>query len=132
FIPLGTRVRTYAVRFYTSLSNVPSGKEIPFYLQDTLGGGNSLEGLEEYRFRDKDVLFIGNEYRWEPAPWLEMAVFYDVGKVFHDTSDFDLNALHKGYGGGVRFKLPQTTLLRLDYGASDQDRLLYLKFGASF
>jgi hypothetical protein len=43
------------------------------------------------------------ELRWTPARFMDMAVFYDTGKVAARRSDLDLKDLHDSYGIGMRF-----------------------------
>ncbi|PWT87668.1 MAG: hypothetical protein C5B54_11955 [Acidobacteria bacterium] len=132
FVPLGSPARTLALHFLTALSFNPDGEEVPFYLQPTLGGGNTLEGYSEYRFRDNNALLMAAEYRWEPAPFLELALLYNAGKVFASHSDFNFNDLRKGYGVGVRFKTPDYLIFRIDFARGDEGNIVYFKFGASF
>jgi outer membrane protein assembly factor BamA len=132
YIPLGSTVRLLALRFLTSFSEPDGGNTVPFYLLQTLGGGDSLRGFREYRFRDRNLLYLSGEYRWEPVRAVELALFYDAGKVFSRRSDFDFEGLRKSAGFGVRFKTPGSVVLRIDAARSGEGNRLYFKFGPSF
>ena len=58
----------------------------------------------DFRFRDTNLLYLSAEDRWEAAAGLELTVFCDTGKVFPDSSDFDLDNRNESYGFGMRGK----------------------------
>jgi hypothetical protein len=132
FLPLGSTVRTLALRFYASFAQPDSGSTVPFYFLQTLGGGDALRGYREYRFRDRNILYMSGEYRWEPARAIEIALFYDAGNVFEERSDVGFDGLRKSAGSGVRFKTPGNVVLRIDAARSSEGTRLYFKFGPSF
>jgi hemolysin activation/secretion protein len=97
---------------------------------ETLGGHDSLRGFDRMRFRDENLVFTSAEYRWEAAPFWELALFYDAGKVFPNGEDWSLKHLENGYGFGMRFKLPKTVLLRFDIGRSNEGTHFYFRFSS--
>jgi hypothetical protein len=129
---LWSEQRVLALRFFTSSDDPDRGSRVPFYLQDSLGGSETLRGFREFRFRDNKLLFLSAEYRWESSPAVELALFYDAGKVFGSASDFGFRHLEKSVGGGVRFKTPQAVIIRLDAGRSREGTTFFFKFGPSF
>jgi hypothetical protein len=132
FIPLGSPARVLALRFLASFSDASGDHVVPFYMMETLGGSHTLRGFDEMRFRDKHLMHMTAEYRFEAATWLELAAFYDAGKVFARRSEFDFTNLERGYGGGVRFKSADGVILRMDVGKSSEGIQVYLKLGSSF
>ncbi|MGD8816151.1 MAG: hypothetical protein PVJ51_03140 [Acidobacteriota bacterium] len=132
YLPLGSRQRVLAARFYTSSDFPDSDAEVPFYLMGTLGGPYKLRGFADQRFRDRNLIFITGEYRWEASPGLEFAVFYGAGKVFHEYSERNFDHLQHNWGGGVRFKNMRRVVLRLDLGSSDEGTYFQFNFGPSF
>ncbi len=130
--PLGSVQRVLALHFFTSVDDADRNASVPFYLQNTLGGSETLRGFRHFRFRDVNILYLSAEYRWEAAPALEFALFYDAGKVFSDRSEFDLTGLRKSWGFGVRLKTTRAVVLRLDAGWSEEGPRTYLSFGPSF
>ena len=132
YLPLGSIQRVLALRFLTTLDDPKGGHNVPFYLQETLGGSGLLRGFREFRFRDLNTLYLSAEYRWEAAPAWELAFFYDTGKVFSDRSDFNLKDLKDSYGIGMRFKLPDSVFMRFDAARSDEGTRFYFTFNSSF
>ncbi len=132
YIPLWSTVRVLALRFHGSSDQPDSGAMVPFYFQQTLGGGDSLRGFREYRFRDRNVMYGSAEYRWEPVRAVELALFYDAGKVFSRRSEFRFDGLKKAAGAGIRFKTQRNVVFRIDAARSSEGTRLYFKFGPSF
>ena len=132
FIPLGSEQRVLALRFFTLVDAPRGGSRIPFYLQRTLGGSETLRGFSEFRFMDNNLMYLSAEYRWEPAAVVELALFYDAGKVFPRRSDFGFSRLERSYGIGIRFKTPNAVIMRLDVGRCREGQRLFFQFGPSF
>ena len=133
YIPLASQQRILALRMLTSFEDPDGDASVPFYLQETLGGGEVLRGYDDFRFRDKNLFYMSGEYRWEAHAALEFALFYDTGKVFADRSDFNFEDLRDSYGFGVRFKLAHSQFLRIDTAKSEEGTIVYVRFGlASF
>jgi hypothetical protein len=132
YVPIGSVQRVFAFRFFTSMDSVDSNDRIPFYMQDTLGGSQTLRGFREFRFRDANLIYLSGEYRWEAAPAIEGALFYDAGRVFSERSDFGFHDLENSWGFGVRFKTKNAVVFRLDVGYSHEGTHIFFKFAPSF
>jgi hypothetical protein len=132
YVPLGPRSRVLALRLRTSQSFADDGKIVPFYLMETIGGAKDLRGYREYRFRDTRNLLVSAEYRWEVAPFADMTVFFDAGKVFDDPSDFDFDRMHTGYGVGLRVHTPPNFVLRMDVAHSTEGFRFHISGGPAF
>ncbi len=132
YLPLWSSGRTFAFRFTTSLDIDDRGSRVPFYFQRTLGGSEMLRGFREFRFRDRNLVFLSTEYRWEAIPALEFALFYDAGKVFPRRSDFNLDGLQTSFGLGIRVKTRSSVVLRIDMAHSREGNRIYFKFGPAF
>ena len=65
------------------------------------------------------------ELRWTPARFLDMALFYDTGKVAAHRSDLDFKDLKDDYGVGVRFHGPFSTPLRVDFSHGRESSLSF-------
>ena len=132
YVPLGPRNRVLAFRFRTSHSLADDGKEVPFYLMETLGGAKDVRGYLEYRFRDTRNLLLSAEYRWEVWNYVDFSFFFDAGKVFRDASDFNLEKMHTGYGFGLRAHAPPNFVLRFDLAKSTEGLRFHISGGPSF
>ncbi len=88
---------------------------VPYFLLPRLGGSTSLRAYRTGRFRDRHSILTSAEFRWLPNRLgLDMAVFYDAGKVAGDRGDLDFNGLRSDWGFGARFHVPTATLLRIE------------------
>jgi hypothetical protein len=93
---------------------------IPYFLLPSLGGGSTLRGYDSDRFRDRHSLLMNAEFRWIPMSALDMALFYDAGKVASRRSDLDFNGLKSDVGIGARFHGFFSTPLRIDLAVSNE------------
>jgi hypothetical protein len=88
---------------------------VPFFLLPQIGGGRTLRAYETGRFRDRHSILTSAEFRWIPNRMaLDMALFYDAGKVTARREDLDFDDLKSDWGIGVRFHSPGTTILRIE------------------
>ncbi len=67
-----------------------AGHSVPFYLQPSLGGSNSLRSFTDYRFHDDNMLLANAEVRLALMTHLDLAVFADAGNVASRAGDLDL------------------------------------------
>jgi outer membrane protein assembly factor BamA len=105
-----------------STTNTDGDDEVPHFLLPKLGGGRELRGYPDYRFQDRHKLVMTAEYRWTPSKFVDMALFYDLGKVASRRSDLDFEDLHDSYGIGIRFHTPLATVFRFDVAFSDENK----------
>jgi outer membrane protein assembly factor BamA len=132
YVPLGAKSRIFALRLRSSHSIADDGKEVPFYLMETLGGAKDVRGFREYRFRDTRNFLASAEYRWEVWNYVDFSVFFDAGKVFDDPSDFNFDKMHTGYGFGIRAHAPPNFTLRFDLAKSDEGLRFHISGGPTF
>ena len=81
YIPFFNDKRVFALRARTAMTWSIDGQAVPFYMQPYLGGSEDLRGFPTYRFYDDNHVIFNAEYRWESFPGLDMALFFDAGKV---------------------------------------------------
>jgi outer membrane protein assembly factor BamA len=104
YIPLFNRTRVFALHGSSSLTTAGNGQVVPFYVQPTLGGSNTLRGYRFNRFYGDNSVMVNGEYRWFCSPTLDMAVFADAGKVFQHWEQWNLHNLESDVGFSLRFK----------------------------
>ena len=104
YIPLFNRTRVFAVHGSSSLTTAGDGQRVPFYVQPTLGGSNTLRGYRFNRFYGDNSVMVNGEYRWFSSPTLDMAVFADAGKVFNRWEQWNFHNLESNVGFSLRFK----------------------------
>jgi hypothetical protein len=125
--------RVLAARLFLSTSDTDEGHIMPFYLMPTLGGNDTLRGFREYRFRGPHAILVQGEYRFEVWSGLDVALFYDAGKVAEKRSDLDFSDLERDYGFGFRFNTNAGIILRVDAAFGSKDgKHLYIVWGGVF
>ena len=108
-------------------------QQTPFFMLPALGGGSNLRGYSSWRFRDKNSLLLSAEWRIMVNRYLDMAFFYDAGKVAARTSDLDFDGLKDDYGFGLRFHGPFATPLRVELAHSRESSIRFIfSAGPSF
>jgi len=113
-------------------THADGGQTVPFFMLPALGGGSSLRGFTSWRFRDRHSLLLTAEWRVLVNHFLDMAVFYDTGKVVARTEDLDLTDLKDNYGLGFRFHGPLATPLRIELARSNEGLSLVFSAKAAF
>jgi outer membrane protein assembly factor BamA len=126
WIPFLLRSHVIALRGALSISDADEGHIVPFYLERTLGGAYSLRGYRTFRFRDRHLMLMQAEYRWDINAIMSGALFYDAGKVAPSSSDLNFNDLAKDYGIGFRVGTRNGVSLRLDVALGSGEGTRYL------
>jgi outer membrane protein assembly factor BamA len=125
-----TWVLSFRGRVQSVLDN---GDRVPYFLLPYLGSGSTLRGYPTGRFRDRHSLLTSAEFRWIPSRLaLDMAFFYDAGKVASKRADLDFNNLKTDYGVGIRFHGPSVTALRLEAARGSEGWRLVISTGPAF
>jgi hypothetical protein len=104
--------------------------QVPYFLMPSLGSGSTLRGYSSWRFRDRHSLLLSGELRWIPNRLgLDMAFFYDAGKVGPYWDSLSLDGMKSDVGIGIRFHTPLATPLRIDIARGSAG--LHLVFAGS-
>jgi hemolysin activation/secretion protein len=122
---------TWVISLHGLLQTTLDDKDsVPYFLLPSLGGGSSLRGYSGWRFRDRTGLVMSGEFRWIPNRLgLDMAIFYDTGKVTPRFHDLSFKGLASDVGIGIRFHGPLATPLRIDIAKGREG--IHLVFGGS-
>jgi hypothetical protein len=106
---------------------------VPYFLLPSLGSGRTLRAYQTGRFRDRHSVLTSAEIRWIPNRLgLDMAFFYDAGKVTSRREDLDLNDLESDWGIGARFHGPTATVLRIEAARGREGWHLVFTTNAAF
>jgi outer membrane protein assembly factor BamA len=132
YVPFFNKRRVFAFRARTVLTDTGAGNVIPFYMQPTLGGGNDLRGFRPFRFSDKNSADLTAEYRWEAFSGLDMALFFDAGKVFTRRGELNFANMETCGGFGFRFNIRNRTFIRMDFAWSHEGLQFWFKFNDVF
>ena len=109
-----------------------TGQQIPFFMMPSVGGGSELRAYPSWRFRDLNSLLLQAEWRVIVNRYLDMAVFYDAGKVAARRSDLDLSGMKTDVGLGFRFHGPLNTPLRIEITGGSEGLGMVFAASAAF
>jgi hypothetical protein len=132
-IPIFRANWVIALRGMATITDLDDTNAVPYFLLPSLGGGTTLRGYPDFRFRDRNRILMNAELRWTPARFIDMAIFYDTGKVTARHEDLDFNDLKESYGIGARLIGVRGYVLRLEVAHSRENNLRILfNAGGSF
>ncbi len=131
YMPLGNQ-RTFVLRVAGEEARTDGKRPIKITELMTLGGRSSLRGYHEDRFRDQASLLATAEYRYPISPFAEMCLFADFGKVMPRLLDFDLDDIHRSWGGGLRIAMVDEFYFRAQAAASDEDFIVFATLESAF
>jgi hypothetical protein len=122
-----------ALRGVATITDVDDANDVPYFLMPSIGGGSSVRGYPDFRFRDRNRLVMNAELRWTPARFMDMLLFYDTGKVEARRQDLDFDDLKEAYGIGMRLIGPKGYAVRVEAAHSREHRVrLILSAGGAF
>jgi outer membrane protein assembly factor BamA len=119
YIPYFNKTRVIAIRLKTTLS-FADDRVVPFYLQPKLGGNDDLRSFARYRYYDNNYLIANVEHRWYAFSGLDVALFADAGTVANEKSDVDFSDMRYSGGIGLRVRLQDTVVMRIDFAYGDE------------
>ena len=106
---------------------------VPYFLLPALGSGSTLRAYPSWRFRDRHSLLLSGEWRWVPnRMFMDMAIFYDAGKVTPRREDLNFEGLKQNVGVGLRLHGPLATPLRIDVARGSEGVNLVFSGAAAF
>ena len=125
--------RVLTLHGWVSTTDTSTGHEVPFFLQNTLGGKGLIQSVDEsllgtdgtdatlrgfrtFRFRDRHLLLLQAEYRWPLWGPIDATVFVDAGKVTPRRSDLSFSDLKRSYGFSLGAMRGANTAVRMDVG----------------
>ena len=121
YIPLFNHTRVIALHAASSLTDTNGAQQVPFYLQPTLGGPDTLRGFGFERFYGNNSTIATAEYRWDASPILQMVAFTDGGKVFNNWQQWNFHDIQTDVGFGFRFRgRSSRNVLSFDTGFSHE------------
>lgn len=111
-----------AFRGLMTMTDDRDGADVPFYLMPAIGGSSSVRGYSSFRFRGNHRWLMSAEYRWTAVRFLDVALFYDTGKVAMESSQLSFSDLKWSYGAGARLHSTRRTVFRFDVARNDEHK----------
>jgi hypothetical protein len=118
FVPLADSRVVVALHGWLVTSDTADGRLVPFYLQPSLGGANTLRSYADYRFHDRNMVVLNVETRVALMTHMDVAAFLDAGNVAARIGDLNLDK--RSYGLGVRLHARRNTFARFDLARGDE------------
>lgn len=115
FIPFSSKVAIASQALYRGTS----GKKIPYYAYQELGGDSHMRGYYLGRYVDKNYLTAQVESRFRIHPRIGFTLFGGIGSTFSEKySDRWVGNV----GGGIRYfySLSHNSTIRLDYAIGEK------------
>ena len=125
FVPVADSGLVIALHGWLVGSDTSPGQVVPFYLQPSLGGHNTLRAYTDYRFHDRNAVVINLEGRVGLMSHVDVAAFVDAGNVAPRVRDLNLHK--RSYGAGVRLHTRRQTFARLDVARGSEGWSLLLR-----
>jgi outer membrane protein assembly factor BamA len=132
YLPFLHKHRVFALRVRAATTQGREGGDVPFYHLPYIGGGQSVRGFREYRFRDRRQLLANLEYRFEAFIGCDVALFADAGQVGDSWDVFTFEDFVTSNGVGLRFNTYQNVFLRLDLAHGKEGTRFLFKFENAF
>jgi hypothetical protein len=131
YLPVTERA-IFASRVQAVFTGTAEGQEVPFFLLPSLGGRESLHAFTMDRFRDRNLLFLNSEVRYQATPEIRISGFLDVGQVFPTAGAIRMSAFELGVGAAVHYKYGRKVLVGLSLGLGREGPQLSLEGGFRF
>ncbi|MFI4885759.1 MAG: BamA/TamA family outer membrane protein [Steroidobacterales bacterium] len=135
------------VATHVALRYEPTAHHVPFWAlsslggdTSTLGGSQTLRGYGDGRFYDRNSFSANIELRQTVLSIdalgthidLQVAPFFDTGRVFHGTSTFPVRHLHNVMGVGFRGIAPPSVVGYVDIGKGHEGIAVFTGIGYPF
>jgi hypothetical protein len=135
------------VATHVGLRYEPTAHHVPFWALSSLGGDTSttggsqtLRGYGAGRFYDRNSFSANIELRQTVLSIdalgthidLQVAPFFDTGRVFHSTSTFPIKHLHNVMGVGIRGIAPPSVVGYVDIGKGHEGIAVFTGIGYPF
>jgi len=112
FVPFDGARMVLALHGWVASTQTDPGQIVPFYLEPSIGGQNSLRSFPDFRFHDRNLALVNVEARIAVFSHMDAAVFVDAGNVAARFGDLNLD--QRSYGVGARFHTRRETFARVD------------------
>jgi Omp85 superfamily domain len=135
------------VATHVDLRYEPSTHHVPFWALSSLGGDESdiggsqtLRGYGTGRFYDRNSFSANLELRQNVLSMdafsthidIQVAPFFDTGRVFHNTDTFPITHLHNVMGVGFRGIAPPSVVGYVDIGKGHEGLAVFTGIGYPF
>ena len=127
YVPLFNRTHVIALHGASSLTTTGANQSVPFFLQPTLGGPDTLRGYRVNRFYGDNATILNAEYRWHASRVIQMVAFADGGKVFNRWEQWNFHDIQSDVGFGLRLRGRSKVAFSFETGFSHEGFQLWFR-----
>ena len=135
------------VATHVDLRYEPTATHVPFWAlssvggdESTIGGSQTLRGYGTSRFYDRNSFSANIELRenvysldaFSTHIDLQVAPFFDTGRVFHSSGTWPMRHLHNVFGVGLRGIAPPSVVGYVDIGKGHEGVAVFTGIGYPF
>jgi hypothetical protein len=128
----GTTSHAIAIRGQFAFSGGAGDSNVPFYMLPRLGGSSTLRAYETSRFTDKNAMVLAAEYRYLMTKKIQLVGFVEGGQVAPRLSAFDFPTFKTSYGAGVRYRIKDHAVVRVDFARGLEGNRWIVGFSPGF
>jgi hypothetical protein len=133
YVPVFAKRRVLAGRVvYEGVDPRDGSAPLPFYRLPESSDDDRFAGYKTGRFRDRRLWIGRAEYRWEIMPPIWAVALGELGEVASTASRLTLRGAHPSIGGGLRAKISDSRLARLEIARGHEGMTVRLDVGADF
>jgi hypothetical protein len=133
YVPVFAKRRVLAGRLiYEGVDPRDGSAPVPFYRLPESSDDNRFAGYKSGRFRDRRLAVGRAEYRWEIMPPIWAVALGELGEVASTSSRLTLRGAHPSIGGGLRAKIGEQRVARLDIARGHEGMTVRVDVGADF
>jgi hypothetical protein len=128
----GTSNHAIAIRGQFAFSGGAGDSTVPFYMLPRLGGSSTLRAYETSRFTDQHAMVFAAEYRYLMTQKVQLVGFFEGGQVAPRVSAFDFPTFKTSYGAGVRYRIKDHAVVRVDFARGQEGNRWIVGFSPGF
>jgi len=138
FVELEQYIRLWIPRHVLALRTAwqfrqpTGGGEIPFFHLSRLDVYSPVRGFGWGRFCDRGTMVFNVEYRFPVWEFMDGAIFFDSGRVFHKIADVSFDDMKYSVGAGIRATTKNYFLFRLEMAYGGEGVRVMFKTSQAF
>jgi hypothetical protein len=132
FVPVAGPTGVVALRLLVAADWTDPGSRVPFFLLQTVGGGETLRSYPNLRWRERALAHLTAEYRWHPHRLVEVAPFVDLASLGRTLGRLSADGRLYSVGVAVRGHWKGRALGRLEWAVGPEGQRVVFSTGPIF
>ena len=131
FVPPGRLPGVLAFRLLLAADWTAQRSRVPFFLLQTVGGGETLRSYPSHRWREQALAHVTVEYRWHPHRLIEIAPFVDTASLGRSLGRLSARRPYS-YGVALRGHWKGRVIGRLEWANGPEGQRVVVSTGPIF